>query len=76
MSKCTTCRGVGPAYHGDQLTENYGSHLFTAPASTSSVTHVLFVATPLNWEYMCTVCGHYLQIHYSLLHQCSSVYFN
>ena len=35
------------------------SHLLTAPASTSWVTHVLFVATPMNWEYMCTVCGHY-----------------
>ena len=33
----------------------------TAPTSTSWVTHVLFVATPMNWEYMCTVCGHYLQ---------------
>ena len=35
------------------------SCLLTAPASTSWVTHVLFVATPMNWEYMCTVCGHY-----------------
>ena len=22
-------------------------------------THVLFVATTTNWEYMCTVCSHY-----------------
>ena len=35
------------------------SHSLTAPASTSWVTHVLFVATPTDWEYMCTVCGHY-----------------
>ena len=25
-------------------------------------THVLFVATTTNWEYMCTVCGHYDEV--------------
>ena len=35
------------------------SHSLTTPASTSWVTCVLFVAIPMNWEYMCTVSGHY-----------------
>ena len=35
------------------------SHSLTAPPSTSWVTCLLFVATPMNWEYTCTVCGHY-----------------
>ena len=40
------------------------SCLLTTPARTSWVTHVLFVATPMNWEYACPVCGHYLRIHF------------
>ena len=36
-----------------------GSRSLTAPTSTSWVTRVLFVPTPTNWEYICTVCAHY-----------------
>ena len=42
----------------DKQTNFSASRLLTAPASTSWATHVLFVATPMNWEYMCTVCDH------------------
>ena len=42
------------------------SPLLTTLASTSWLTCVLFVATPMNWENMCTVCSH----------SCISVYYN
>ena len=37
------------------------SQFSSAQATTdfNHVTCVLFVATPTNWEYTCTVCGHY-----------------
>ena len=50
------------------------SRLLTTPTSTSWVTRVPFLATPMNWKYTCTVCGHYSV--YCLCHSYNSVYNN